>query len=98
MKEGELLKKQIDKSPHSPEQIAKKIGVSRAQIYRLFDKDSIPDYYKDLLKKAEIIIDNHGNEANMTALRVENESLKRENALLTKMVALLEAKLESKKQ
>lgn len=55
--EGAALKKAVKLSDLTAEQIAMKAGISRTQLYRMFEWDVIDDYSKLCLKKAGIDMD-----------------------------------------
>ncbi|HET7819826.1 MAG TPA: helix-turn-helix transcriptional regulator [Bacteroidia bacterium] len=52
--DGEILKREVKLSDYTIEQIAGKIGISRTQVYRLFEQQTIDEYYKNAFKKIGI--------------------------------------------
>ena len=54
MKQGELLKIRLKKKGLSLDVVAKKLGISRATLYNLFEKEELTDAYLDKFKKLGI--------------------------------------------
>jgi|SRR6185312_4925977 len=54
MKQGELLKIRLKKKGLSLDVVAKKLGISRATLYNLFEKEELTDTYVDKFKKLGI--------------------------------------------
>jgi hypothetical protein len=58
MHQGQYLKKIISNSQFTITEIAKSIGISRANIYLLFEKKKLDDYYIDKIRQMGIDLDN----------------------------------------
>jgi len=58
MHQGEYLKKVIKSSRTKVTEIARRIGISRANMYLLFDKEQLDDYYIDKIRQIGIDLDN----------------------------------------
>lgn len=58
MHQGEYLKKVIDNSSLTVGHVAQAIGVSRANMYLLFRKEKLDDYYVDKIRQIGIDLDN----------------------------------------
>lgn len=55
--QGESLKRQMDLSPMTGEEISQKSGISRSHLYNLTKLEVIDDYHRECLKKAGIFIE-----------------------------------------
>lgn len=65
MKEGEALKNLCKTSKYTMQEIADKIGISRAKLYQLFEDDIIEDYY--IVKFNAIGLDVHKNNKSLSS-------------------------------
>lgn len=111
IKQGKILKNIVALGDSTAQQIAKKLDISRGQLYNLYNMDVIPDYYIEKLKSIGIKLDNHPNVVNeptevyskdggtneVELLRIRVEYLEKINQLLEKQVLEYEKQIKMKK-
>lgn len=75
MKQGELLKIRLKKKGLPLDEVAKKIGISRATLYNLFEKEELTDFYLDKFKKLGVKLPDEESEESLPPVKAAKREL-----------------------